>query len=129
MAICSGPVASFGRAFCKRLSGYRVACTYRRELLVLYGFSIRHLSSGYCYLGEGLGWCRDLRGGSLFRKLVHPALVEEDFGVDAQKDLEHAEAPAGGPPHTINARPVIFLAAARKITSCTFIARSIAALG
>src|ERR1700674_2975206 len=72
----SGPVASFGRAPCKRLSGYGVARPYRRGLRVLYGFSIRHLSFGYCYQGGGLGWCRDLRGGSLFRKLVDPTAVE-----------------------------------------------------
>jgi len=83
MAICGGPVACFGRVPTERLSGYGIAPQYRRRLRVLYGCSIRHLSSGYCYLGESLGWCRDLRGGSLLRNLVDPTMVEsEDFRVD-----------------------------------------------
>ena len=84
MAICGGPVASFGRAPGKRLSGYRVARPYRRGLRVLYGFSIRRLSSHYGYLGETLGRSHDLCCGSLLRNLVNPTLVEsENFAVGA----------------------------------------------
>ncbi len=35
------------------------------------------------YAGRSLGWCRDLRGGSLFRKLVDPTLVEGQSQVNA----------------------------------------------
>jgi len=75
--------AGVGGAPAQRLSRYGVARPYRRGLRVLYGFSIRHLSSQYGDLGEALGWCRDLRCGYLLRSLVGSTLLEsEDLTVD-----------------------------------------------
>ena len=54
---------------------YGVAHPYRRDFLVLYGLSLRHVSSVYCSLGEILGWRRYLRCGSLLRSLADPTPV------------------------------------------------------
>ena len=78
MEIGGGPVAGFGCALVMRSPRYGVAHPYRRDFLVLYGRSLRHLRSRYCDPGEPLVCCRDLRCGSLLRNLVDPALVASE---------------------------------------------------
>jgi len=84
-----GTTASFRRAPPKRPSrsspqgdAIHSLDGFRSGLLVLHGLSLQHLSSGHCHLDETLGGRRNLRCGSLRRKLVSPTLVEsENFAV------------------------------------------------
>ena len=86
MEIGRGATASFRRAPPKRPSrsspqggAVQGFDGFRSGLLVLYGLSLQHLSSGHCYLDETLGGRRNLRRGSFPGSVVDSSLESENL--------------------------------------------------